>query len=415
MQIGVINCATHRNCTNDKNGVHSGHMYQRLYTALYSRSFFLFGARGTGKTSLLREHFADKNPVLWLDLLDVDLERSLLVSPGRIEQLIPRGDVSGKWVVIDEIQKVPALLNHVHRLIESRGLKFALTGSSARKLRARGVNLLGGRASSFQLFPLTHAELGERFTLNEALEWGGLPAIWNTTDPSERYEILRGYVNTYIREEIKNEQLVRKLEPFFRFIEVAAQMNGEIVNRSKIARDSGVDAKAVERYYEILTDTLIGVEIPPFARPIRRRQSQRAKYYFFDTGVVRGILNRLKVSLTPGSGDYGHAFEHFVTLELLRLNEYLRLDWRFSYLRTKDDLEIDLVIERPTAPLLLVEIKSAARVDDTEVSRRAALKKDLDPCELVVLCNEPRMRRLEFATIYPWQAGIAAITNSEVC
>jgi len=378
-------------------------MYHRLCKPLVSNSFFLFGSRGTGKSTLLETLFAGK-PTLWIDLLDAEEARRYLLHPELLEERAPR---DGKtWVVIDEVQRVPALLNHVHRLIEKRKIKFALTGSSARKLKRGAANLLAGRAFLNYLHPLTSAELGRDFSLGDALHWGTLPRLVSLADTLEKQEYLRAYSNTYLKEEIREEQVVRQIEPFLRFLEVAAQCNGEPLNFSKIARDCGTDPKAVERYYQVLEDTLVGFFLPPFHRSVRKRQLQRSKFYFFDLGVKRSLEGSLQVPLLPRTSEYGKAFEHFVILECLRLNDYHRKDYRFSYLRTKDDLEVDLIVERPGKKLLLMEIKSTERVDGTQVSKLHGLQSALSPCELWVVAQEKSPRRIEKAEILPWQEAL---------
>ncbi len=333
-------------------------------------------------------------------MLDDEEARQYLLRPALLEERVP---ADGSWVVIDEVQRVPSLLNYVHRLIEKRKTKFALTGSSARKLKRGAANLLAGRAFLNYLHPLTSVELSKAFDLNMALHWGTLPKLFSLANDLERREYLRTYCHTYLREEIKEEQIIRQVEPFVRFLEVAAQCNGEPLNFSKIGRDSGTDPKAVERYYQILEDTLVGFFLNPFHRSIRKRQTQRSKFYFFDVGVKRSLEGSLQVPLLPRTSEFGKAFEHFLILECMRLNDYLRKEYRFSYLRTKDDLEIDLVIERPGKKLVLLEIKSADRVDEMEISRLANLRSDLNPCELWIASQEKIPRTIGKTEILPWQ------------
>lgn len=377
-------------------------MYQRLCKPLLSNSFFLFGSRGTGKSTLLKRVLGPVEP-LWFDLLDEDEARHFLMRPKLLEERIPQDYPPGSWVVIDEIQKIPALLDLVHRLIENRKLNFALTGSSARKLKRGGANLLAGRAFTNHLHPLTALELGKDFDLGSVLQWGSLPKVTSLATEIEKMEFLRAYCSSYLREEIKEEQLVRRIEPFLRFLDVSAQANSQIINYSKIARDSGTDSKSVERYFEILIDTLLGFFLPPFHRSVRKRQSQKSKFYLFDLGVKRALENMLRVPIQQGTFGYGRAFEHFFILECIRLNDYTRKDFRFSYLRTKDDLEIDLIVERPGEKLLLIEIKSSSQVDEVELSKLKVIKKDLEPCELWIASREKAPRYLEFATVFPWE------------
>ena len=341
-------------------------MYQRICNILKTRSFFLFGARGTGKSSLLKKFFKQDSP-LWIDLLN---DRDFLLysrNPSLLyDQAISLSNKSSraiKWIIIDEVQRAPQLLNEVHRILESeeaRGkIQFGLTGSSARKLKRGAANLLAGRALINNLYPLTASELGEDFNLDHVLNWGSLPAVITEKDPLTRSEILESYVASYLREEIREEQVVRKLDPFLRFLEVAAQTSGQIVNYSAITRDCQVDQKAVMRYFQILEDTLLGVFLPGFDRSVRKQQSKSPRFYLFDLGVQRALRGALNLPISPQSYEYGKVFEQFIILEIIRLNSYLRTKYKLSHLRTKDDAEIDLIIERPGLSTVLMEIKSS--------------------------------------------------------
>lgn len=387
-------------------------MFTRVFNKPKSSSFFLFGARGTGKSTLLRQLFAEGESV-WFDLLDPDLAARFERTPSALEselaRLEPRSAV--RWVVIDEIQKVPPLLDVVHRLIEKKRFRFALTGSSARKLKRGGANLLAGRAIQNFLFPMTHLELGDAFDLDLTLRWGSLPTIFALED-SERADYLRTYVQTYLREEVAVEQLVRKLPPFRAFLECAAQGNGKIVNYSNIARDIGSDPVSVKNYYGILEDTLLGFFLEPWHGSIRKRQRQSPKFYFFDTGVASALRAELSVPVRPSSYAYGDLFEQFVIGEIFRLNHYHRKDWRLSYLRTKDDAEIDLVIERPGRAAALVEIKSTERSDLLELGAFSALASDVPKSKAYCLSRDARARVEGNITFLEWRAGIAELLNS---
>ncbi len=375
-------------------------MIQRTLKPAQSRSFFLFGARGTGKTSLLKTRFGPKVPRF--DLLRSDIFRELQKRPETLNTMLPKKRKAGDWIIIDEIQRVPELLNFVHSKIEEEKLRFALTGSSARKLRRAGANLLGGRAMIYHLFPFNQRELGEDFNLDQALQWGTLPLLWDATDPTDKKRILDAYVDTFIREEIREEQTVRKLDPFLRFLEVAAQMDGKIINASSIASDAQAEAKTVLRYYEILEDTLLGFHLDAFHRSVRKAQRQAPKFYFFDNGVSRALAGLNGVEVRKASKEYGNLFESFFINEMQRLNEYLQTGYRLSYLRTKDELEIDLIIEKPRQPPILLEIKSSNRVDEKNFDRFKKLKKDLGAKEFWVACQEPIPRAGDTVEILPW-------------
>jgi predicted AAA+ superfamily ATPase len=324
------------------------------------------------------------------------------------EQIAARPDPSG-WVVIDEVQKVPKLLDVVHSLIESDGTRFALTGSSARKLKRGAVNLLAGRAFVYHLFPFTTGELSASFDLDMALAFGSLPGLLDLHSPDEKADFLRAYALTYLKEEVWGEHLVRNLDPFRAFIEIAAQCNGELINFSRIARDVGVDTKTVQSYFQILEDTLVGYTLEPYHRSVRKRQSQAPRFYLFDTGVCRALSRTLNVPLHPGTYAYGRAFEHFVIIEALRRNDYLKTDFRFSYLRTKDGAEVDLVIERPGQSTVLVEIKSSTRVDTSDLRHLTAFAQDMPESAAVCLSRESVPRLANGIRILPWEQGLEEI------
>ncbi len=346
---------------------------------------------------------------LWIDLLEPEQEMRYALRPDQLADQIRAGLSPGDWVVIDEIQKVPKLLDVVHGAIEKHGVHFALTGSSARKLKTTSVNLLAGRAFVNHLFPLTHREWGDHFDLERCLHFGALPGLLRFTTDEERKAFLRAYALTYLKEEVWAEQLIRKLDPFRRFLAVAAQCNGEIVNCANVARDVGADNKTVDSYFEILEDTLLGIRLDPYHASIRKRQRQAPKFFFFDTGVLRALNGTLNVALVPGTYAFGKAFEHFVFLEMIRLNEYRRADYRFSYLRTKDGAEIDLIIERPGRSPALVEIKSTDRVDERDTREITRFLPDFTNAEAYCLSRDPVRKRIGQVLAVPWQEGLRDI------
>ena len=385
-------------------------MYHRISNPLLSNSFFLLGARGTGKTSLLERILPPSNECIWIDLLDDALYQRLLRNPEYFEEIVPKDYPPGAWIVADEIQRIPSLLNYVHRFIERRGIRCALSGSSARKLRRSGANLLAGRAFNNYLYPLTFAELGTSFNLDDVMNWGSLPLIFSLNTKDQKREYLRSYVSNYLRQEIKEEQVIRQLEPFLRFLECAAQCNGKIINASQIGRDSGTDAKAVLRYYEILSDTLLGFHLEPYHKSIRKVQSAKSKFYLFDVGVCRALRGDLTSDVSPQSYAYGDAFEHFFILECHRLRNYLRLDERAFYLRTKDDAELDLILERPRGELYAIEIKSSEQIDETRARTSLALAADLKPRATWIVSREKRARQLtDNVEVLPWQEALSRL------
>lgn len=377
----------------------------RLLTLPKNKHFFLFGPRNTGKSTLLEETF-DSNTTLVLDLLESKEEDRFARDPDELSRIVGALPESITHVVLDEIQKVPRLLDVVQQLMKKSKCYFVMIGSSARKLKLGGANLLAGRAFVYHLFPFTSTELGSLFCLDEALRWGTLPQRFSYDTDEDRYEFLQAYAHTYLKEEIWGEQLVRKLDPFRRFLEVAAQGNGKIINFSQIARDVGVDDKTIHSYYTILEDTLIGFFLDPFHNSFRKRLNQKPKFYFFDTGVVRALSRLSTIPLAPQTHAYGNAFEHFIILECLRLVDYHRLDYRLSYLRTVNDAEIDLVVERPNLPLLCIEIKSGSNIAPECLGTFRRLSHDLPDCEAVCFSNEKHAKQIDNVTVLPWQQGL---------
>ncbi|MBA3603889.1 MAG: ATP-binding protein, partial [Parachlamydiaceae bacterium] len=359
----------------------------------------------TGKSTLLKERFNQKK-TLSLDLLDSSLEDRFFRNPSELYPIVKGLSGEVTHVIIDEIQKVPALLDEVHRLIEETDKVFILTGSSARKLKHGGANLLAGRAFVYHLYPLSCFELKEQFDLENALRWGTLPKIFKFDESSEKEEFLRAYGDTYLKEEIWNEQVIRKLPPFRRFLEVASQVNGKIINYANIARDVGVDDKTIKEYFCVLEDTMIGFFLEPFHNSFRKRLVGKPKFYFFDTGIVRALSRKLSVPLLPKTSDYGNAFEHFVLLEFIRLASYFQPDYRFSFIRTASDVEVDLVVERPGKRLLCVEIKSTDTIDKRDFNSFFKLTSAMEDCEAVVLSQDRFMKKFDHVTCYPWQQGL---------
>jgi predicted AAA+ superfamily ATPase len=381
-------------------------MYKRFSKLSYSQSFFLFGPRGSGKSTLLKDHFKGEDN-LWYDLLDPKIEMQLLNHPASIIEDWKIKKPS--WVVIDEVQKCPKLLDVVHRLIENFGLKFALTGSSSRKLKRGGANLLAGRAFNFTLYPLSSKELGSKFNLDFVLRWGGLPKIFQLKTDLERSRYLKAYTQIYLKEEIVAEQAVRNLNPFRLFLQIAAQANSEIINYTNISKDTGVDVKTVQNYYQILVDTYIGFFLEPYHKSVRKVQISSPKFYFFDTGVTRALSQKINLPLEKSSTDYGNAFEAWFIMECIRLNSYYELDYSFSYLRTKDNVEVDLIIERPGKKDVLVEIKSGDKIDESKVKSLLLFEKDFPEALLVCASQVKLKQKIGSVSVLPWQKALELI------
>jgi predicted AAA+ superfamily ATPase len=330
-------------------------VYARLLEPPTRQSFFLFGPRGVGKTAWLRERFRDAP---FFDLLDAGTYTRLLAAPTRLGDEIPAGYRG--WVVLDEIQRLPDLLNEVHRLIEARRLRFVLTGSSARKLRRKGVNLLAGRALTRFMHPLTAAELGRDFDLRRALRYGCLPFACTEPDPRD---YLESYVTTYLREEVQQEGFARNLAAFARFIETASFSQGAILNVATVARESAVNAKVAEDYFSILEDLLIAVRLPVFTKRAKRRVVAHPKFYFFDAGVFQTI--RPRGPLDAPEEIRGPALETLLLQHLRALNDYHGLGYSLHYWRTAAGDEVDFVLYGERG-LVAIEVKMTQHLGPDE-------------------------------------------------
>lgn len=373
----------------------------------HDHSVLLFGARGVGKSSLLETEFNLKKN-LYIDLLDPEVEMRFLEKPNELIALVDAMPDTATHVIIDEIQKAPKLLNVVHLLIEKKKTKkiFILTGSSARKLKLAGVNLLAGRAFVYHLYPLTYLELGAHFKLAEALSWGLLPKSISLKTATAKKKFLQSYALTYLKVEVWAEQLIKKLDPFRRFLQVAAQTNSKIVNYANIARDVGVDDKTVHTYFQILEDTLLGFMLESYRHSFRKRLRQAPKFYFIDIGIARALGKTLTIPPTPSTNYYGDLFEQFIVTECIKLAGYNKSEYEFSYLRTESDVEVDLIAERPGEKLLLIEIKSKTCVEKSDLKSLINISHDFEKCEPICFSCDPRIKKIENVMIYPWQEGI---------
>jgi uncharacterized protein len=367
-------------------------------------SIFLFGARNTGKSTLVKETYANSSIII--DLLKKSTEARLARNPDELYAIVMELPEATTHVIIDEIQKNPKLLDVVHTLMGETKKYFIMTGSSARKLKQGGANLLAGRAFVYHMYPLTHVELGKVFNLDQALHWGTLPEIFTLDSDDMKKEFLYAYAHTYLKEEIWSEHFIKDLDPFRRFLEVAAQCNGKLINFSNIARDVGVSDKTIKSYYSILEDTLIGFFLEPYHTSLRKRLSLQPKFYLFDTGITRALAFMIDVKLAKKTSAYGDAFEHFIILECLRLSSYHRLHYKFSYLRTQDDVEIDLIVERPGKKLLCIEIKSAEEINRANISSFITITKDIKKSEAICICNDEYTKKIDHVLVLPWKIAL---------
>jgi predicted AAA+ superfamily ATPase len=374
-----------------------------LALLLQKSSLFLFGPRGVGKTTLIRNTL--KDDALVIDLLRSQYSNQLLRDPSLLESMIDAAPRQNRVVVIDEIQKIPALLDEVHRLIEERDIRFLLTGSSARRLKEKGVNLLAGRAWIVNLFPFVSAEIGESdFNLDRYLRFGSLPAVWQSAEPEEQ---LDAYVQTYIHDEIKAESFIRRLPPFVDALRCAALSNTKLIRFANIAREVGVSAPTVASYYQILEDTLIGFQLNPWRESKKRKAISSAKFYFFDPGVVNTITNTQHVE--RNSSLYGELFEQFVANELRAYLSYTRRKERLHFWRTDSGVEVDFVIPK----LLAIEVKATERVQSADISGLLALAEEDGARQLVLVTHDPVDRLVKGVLCLHWKSFLSRLWSGE--
>lgn len=358
-----------------------------LLELLNKKSFFLFGPRSTGKTTLIKKELKE---IILYDLLKAKTYQSLLKNPSLIEEEYQEG----KIVVIDEVQKLPSILDEVHRLIEDKGIRFLLTGSSARKLRHGGANLLAGRAWSAALFPLTSQEIDD-FDIVRYINFGGLPQVYTSDDPEEELE---NYVGTYLQEEIKAEAVTRRIQAFSEFLDIIALANGNEINYESLASDCQVSPNTLKNYLQILDDTLLGFHLPAYTKTKKRKAITRSKYYLFDIGVTNFLANRSRIKLK--SKEFGDSFEHFIMLEMRAFLSYKRVKKKMSYWRSTTRFEVDLLIDDETA----IEIKATENVQEKHLKGLLALKGEGIFKSFFVVSQDSKKRHLkEGVVVYPWR------------
>lgn len=360
------------------------------------RSHFLLGPRQTGKTSLIRHTLPSARVY---DLLDTSVFLALSQRPGRVAEELGSRD---RIVVIDEIQRLPELLNEVHRLIEARGVRFLLTGSSARKLRRGGVNLLGGRARTRYLHPLTRKELGDHFDLARAMARGLLASIYFSDDPQAD---LRAYAGLYLQQEIVAEGATRNVPAFSRFLKVAALCNGTIVNFTSVANDAQVARTTVYEYFHILQDTLVLHELPAWRKTKTRKPVASSKYYFFDVGIVGTLQGRV---FRPGTPEFGEALETFLMHELVSYRDYVSGE-TLSYWRSTSGFEVDFIIDDHTA----VEVKAKENISSQDLKSLRALAEEKALKRYLCVCQEPRPRRIDGIAVLPLGHFLDALWSGE--
>lgn len=375
-------------------------MYSRIIEPPKSKSFFLFGPRGTGKTTWVKSRFKE---AIYLDLLEAELFNDLLANSQRLENFIPKNFKD--WVIIDEIQRIPELLNEIHRLIEKYRYKFILTGSSARKIRRKGVNLLAGRTLSYHLYPLTAVELKEDFNLNHSLTFGQLPCVYTEENPKA---YLESYVRAYLEEEVRQEGFTRNLGAFSRFLEAASFSQGSVVNISSVARECSVERKVVENYFAILEDLLIAYRIPVFAKRAKRRLISHPKFFFFDIGLYRTL--RPVGPLDMPEEVEGHAFETLFLQELQAINSYLRLGYNIFYWRTANNVEVDFVLYGDKG-IRAFEVKRTGRVSSSMTKGLKMFLKDYPKARAYFIYGGERRLREGDIEILPIKDTLRELPN----
>lgn len=377
-------------------------MYFRKQELIDSQneSLYLWGARQTGKSTLLKTLFPD---ALWFDLLLSDVYERLLRNPSMLRETIAAGQYT--VMIIDEIQRIPELLNEVHWIITHLPVRVIMSGSSPRKIIRSNTNLLGGRALRYELYPFTSAEI-PNFDLLKALNNGLLPRHYLSSSPKK---MISAYVGNYLRDEIAGEAKIRNVANFSRFLESAAFSNGEMVNYANIASDCGVSAVTVKEYFQILEDTLIGRFLPSYQKKPKRRVITAPKFYFFDIGVVNYLLKRGKIDF--GSELFGNAFEHFIYNELYAHSGYSGKDYPIYYWRTASQIEIDFVLGNHD---VAIEVKATSNVQSRHLKGLKSFSEEYAVNQLVLVCNEPLPRISEGVRILPWKVFLEELWAGKI-
>ncbi|NCT57569.1 MAG: ATP-binding protein [Legionella sp.] len=364
------------------------------------KSHFLFGPRATGKSSLIKHDLGIE--ALVIDLLHSETYMRLMANPSLIESMIELHEKA--YVVIDEIQRVPELLNEVHRLIENKKIRFLLTGSSARKLRRHGINLLAGRARQAELFPLSYHEF-TRFNLPRYLQYGGLPMVVLSDEPEED---LDAYVYTYLEQEIKAEALVKNLPAFSRFLQLSALTSGTTLNFTSIANDAGVSSVTLREYYQILEDSFLGFSVLPWRHSVKRKAIATARFYYFDTGVKNRLAG---IHAIPEKTDvFGQAFEHFIAMELRAYLSYFRKKLPLCFWRTSDGHEVDFVIGDQIA----IEVKSTDKISSKHLKGLRYLMEENKLKQYYMVSQDSIARKEEGIYIFPWEDFLKRLWNEEI-
>jgi predicted AAA+ superfamily ATPase len=366
---------------------------------MQDKSHFLFGPRQTGKTRLIKAAFDEQYPII--DLLKTATYLRLEQAPWELEDMLPKG---APIAIIDEVQRIPILLNEVHRLIEERGTKFLLTGSSARRLKRSHANMLGGRAWKTELFPLVSAEI-TNFDFDRYLLYGGLPSVYLSTNPEHELE---GYVDTYLHDEIRSEAMVRNLPIFIRFLTAAALTSGQIINYNKIASDLQISPHTVKEYYSILEDTLLGFAVPVFTKTIKRKAISSTKFYLFDLGV-RNFLCSIK-SIPPKTEMFGDALEHFILLELRAYLSYYKKRLDLCFWRTINHQKVDFII----GDELAIEIKATEHITSRHLKGLQLLREEGICKQYFMVCLDRSLYEKDGIRIYHWRDFLGQLWDGKI-
>ncbi len=359
------------------------YLRKQIFEGLGKESTFFWGARQTGKTTLLKQMFPDS---IYIDFLINSEFLRFSSNPDLLREVVEANNNSDKPVIIDEVQRLPELLNEVHWLIVNKGTQFILSGSSARKIIRSGVNLLGGRALRYELYPLVYSEI-DNFNLNKVLSWGSLPRHYLSKKPKK---LLSAYIGSYLRDEIIAEAKLRNITAFTKFIESAAFSNGEILNYTNIAADCGVSSVTIKEYFSILEDTLIGRFVPAYTKKAKRRIISSPKFYYFDIGVANFLLKLNGV--VEKSKAYGKSLEHLVYLELYAYCKYNDLDYDISYWRTSAQTEVDFVIGNAE---IAIEVKAADNVQNKHLKGLKQFAEDYKPKRTILVSTDKYYRKID--------------------
>lgn len=364
-------------------------------------SLFLWGARQTGKSTLIKALFPDS---LYFDLLLSDVFMRLQLKPSLLRETILSQD-QNKPIIIDEIQKIPELLNEVHWLITNKNIQFVLSGSSPRKILKSGSNLLGGRALRYELYPFIYKEIPD-FDLKRALNNGLLPRHYLSKNPEK---LISAYIGSYLRDEIMAEAKIRNLTAFSRFLEAAAFSNGEMVNYTNIAAECGVSSPTIREYFQILEDTLLGNFLPSYQKRPKRRVILSPKFYYFDLGIANYLLKRKSIQL--GSESFGSAFEHFIFQEIKAHSSYSGINYPLSFWRTTSQIEVDFILgEHEVA----IEVKSTEQVNNRHLRGLKSFAEDYEVKSLILVSNDPFPRRIGNIEAMPWEMFLNKLWDGDI-